>query len=274
MDSNKGMGPDLMSPLFLRECAEQLVEPINKIFSKSLDDNIFPKAWKSGCITPIYKSGARSRVENYRGVNIMPNLAKVFEKLIYSQLKLIITPRLSKSQHGFLSNRNIETNLMELITFIHDAFELKSQVDAFYADIKKAFDMVNQHLQIKKLARFPISNGMLKWFMSYFEERTQCVKVNDVKSEIFDVLSGVGQGTILGPLLFLVFFDDSDDTSFDDENGIKICNFADDKKKACMIHNRFDSEKLQKSIDKFIEWCDKNDLEVNISKCKIVSFAY
>lgn len=273
MDLSKGMGPDFISPLFLRECAEQLAEPINKIFSKSLNECKFPEAWKIGYITPIYKSGSRSKVTNYRGVNIMSNLAKVFEKLIYNQLKLIIPPRISKSQHGFLSNRNIETNLMEFTTFIHDAFELKCQADVFYADIQKAFDTVNQDLLIRKLAKYPLSNDILRWFKSYFEGRKQCVRLGSTKSDCFSVTSGVGQGTILGPLLFLLFFNDSDDIATDSEMGIRNYNFADDKKKACIIQNRFDTEKLQSSIDSFIDWCDRNGLAVNTAKCKIITFA-
>lgn len=261
------MGPDKISPIFLKRCAEY-IEPLYSIFSKSIDGCIYPSAWKTGYITPKFKSGKGSDINNYRGVNIMPTLAKVLEMVVYDQLKLVITPRLSKNQHGFISNRNIETNLMEFSTMIYDAFEKGAQVDMFYADISKAFDTVNQSQLIRKLATFPISNSILKWFISYYSERKQCVKLNNIKTQHFDVPSSVGQGTIIGPLLFLVFFNDSDMSNDD----IKFFNFADDSKGACVINNRFDTEKLQKAIDKFVKWNDDNGLEINFKKCKVITF--
>lgn len=139
---------------------------------------------------------------------------------------------------------------MELLIRIHDALERGVQLDVFDADISKAFDAVMQSLLIRKLARFPLSDSILKWFTSYFSGRKQCVKIDNVKSESFIVPSGVGQGTIIGPLLFLVFFDDSNMANDD----ITSFNFADDSKGACVINNRFDTEKLQAAITKFIDW--------------------
>lgn len=269
LDLNKGMGPDLVSPIFLKQCADFMVEPLHMIYSKSVEENYFPTSWKTGYITPIFKSGNKRDVKNYRGVNVMPTLAKVFERIIYNQLKLVITPLLSKNQHGFVSNRNIETNLLQFSSLIHDTFERGAQLDVFYADISKAFDAVDQSLLIRKLAKLPLSNSILTWFKSYFAERNQCVKINNIKSDGFNVPSSVGQGTIIGPLLFLVFFDDSDMSSTD----INSFNFADDSKGACVIKNRFDTIKLQSAIDKFINWCSTNRLEVNANKCKIISFS-
>lgn len=271
MDLNKGMSPDFVAPIFLRECADFLVEPLYTIYSKSLDDYVYPQSWKMGYITPIFKAGKKSDVTNYRGVSIMPNLAKVFEIMIHKQMRLIVDPLLSKRQHGFLSSRCIETNMHGFTTFLFDCFEQEAQADAFYADIRKAFDRVIQSRLIRKLDRFPLSNGILKWFISYFEGRKQCVNVCGTKSEEFPITSGVGQGTILGPLLFLIFFNDSDDGI--DEKEVETFNFADDKKQACLVKNRFDGIKLQNAIDKFIAWCDENGLEVNSDKCHIISFS-
>lgn len=96
-----------------------------------------------GQVTPIFEAGAKSDIKNYRGVNVLPNVAKVFERVIYNQLKLCISPKISETQHGFVSNRNIETNLMEFTVRTHQAFEQKAQLDVFYADISKTFDYVN-----------------------------------------------------------------------------------------------------------------------------------
>lgn len=270
MDTNKGAGPDKISPIFLKNCADSLSMPLHIMFDLSIKSCIYPEKWKMGQVTPIYKSGKKSDIRNYRGVNVMPSLAKVFEKVIYNQLKLIIMPELSKNQHGFLSNRNIETNLMEFSIQVNESFEAHAQTDTFYADISKAFDRVKQSLLIRKMAKLPVSNDILRWFNSYFTGRKQYVRVGSTNSECFDVPSSVGQGTILGPLLFLIFFDDSDINI-----GTSTAhNFADDKKISRIIKSVNDAIELQKSIDNFIKWCDDNFLEVNLAKCKIITFVH
>lgn len=271
MNVNKGAGFDGVSSIFLRECAALLTIPLYTIYSRSLSDGVYPDSFKIGQITPIFKSGNRNNIENYRGVSVVPNLAKAFDRLIYNQLKLIIPPQISPNQHGFLSNRNIETNLMELTTLIHRAFNLKCQLDVFYADIKKAFDCVNPYLLIRTLARYRISNKVLRFFMSYFNSRTQYVKCNGAVSKFFDVSSGVGQGSILGPLLFIAFFNGSD--SIHNNSEIFSLNFADDKKIAVIVKDQSDTLKLQQSIDRFVTWLKDNGLSVNESKCRVISFS-
>lgn len=268
---NKGQGPDRISPIFLRKCTESLVEPLHIIFNASLKMGIYPNTYKTGKTVPIFKSGSKSDIRNYRGVTVMPNIAKIFERVIYEQLKLIIFPRLSASQHGFLNSRNIETNLMEFAVHAHKAFERGTQIDVFYADIQKAFDTVNPYKLIRKLAKFPISNSFLRWMLSYLDNRKLYASVGQEKSDYFNVSSGVGQGTILGPLLFLVFFNDSD--LFDGSSNPLIFNFADDKKIALEIRTQADVIELQKYISEFNNWCELNELKLNTMKCKIMTFS-
>lgn len=268
MDLSKGSGHDGVSSFFLRKCAVILANPLSIIFTKSLEKCVYPAPFRIGQITPIYKSGSRIDVTNYRGVNVLPNLAKVFERVVYNQMKLIALPLIPTSQHGFVSNRNIESNLMEQSTLIHDAFEQNAQIDCVYFDIKKAFDVVNPIELIRKLSRFPVKNSILLWFMSYLNDRKQYVKVGAAISEIFGVLSGVGQGTVFGPLLFIIFFSTSDITL----PGIFILNFADDKKFLSIIKNINDCIVLQRAINKFLCWCVTNGLEINKSKCKVMTF--
>lgn len=256
MDLGKGSGHNNVASIFLRNCADLLCQPLSDIFKCSLATRVFPEPFKISVVTPIFKSGKKSSVTNYRGVNVPPNLTEVFERIVYNQMKLVVFPKISKSQHGFVSNRNIEINL-------NDAFEIRAQLDVFYADIGKAFDSVNTDLLIRKLAKFPISNNMLLWFKSYFEDRKQYIRIGSSKSSLFNFTSGVGHGTILGPLLFITFFNDSDIISLD----VLSSNFADDKRIAVIIRNKNDVHKLQSAIDNLLIWCDQNGLQINMSKC-------
>lgn len=270
INTSKGAGPDKIPPIFIRECAETLTKPLAMIYSRSIEECKYPDRWKLGQITPIHKNGSKSDIKNYRGVNVLSNFAKMFETIIYNQLKLIVFPLLSNNQHGFRPNKNISTNLMEMSTIINEAFEERAQVDIFYADISKAFDAVNQMLLIRKMSKFPLRNSVLNWFISYFDNKKQTVKVGESLSECFNVPSSVGQGSVLGPALFLIFFDDSDD----DLLNSFIFNFADDKKIAQVIRRPEDTQTLQRSINKFIEWCDLNGLSVNLMKCKTMTFSH
>lgn len=238
MDLNKGAGPDNIPPIFLRECA-------SAIFTKSIEEEIYPDQWKTCHVVPIHKTGPKSQAKNYRGVSIMPTLSKVFEKLVNQQLRLAVSPHLSKNQHGFLNSKNIEKNLTELSIHATEAFENGYQIDIFYADIQKAFDSVDQSLLIRKMSKFPIST--LRWFIAYFASRKQAVRLNSSYSEPFNVPSSVGQGSILRPLLFLMFFDDSDEDTADQAIAL---NFADDKKLMRIIKSVEDTHILQNAIDK------------------------
>lgn len=153
---------------------------------------------------------------------------------------------------------------MEITSLAHNAFEMNAQLDVFSTDISN----VNTSLLIRKLAKFLVSNALLKWLSSYSYNRKQYVKVNSSKSTTFNVLSGAGQGTILGPLLFTVFFDDSNI----DLSGVYYMNFADDKQIAVIVKRAADTQKLQSAIDHLMAWCDNNRLFANESKCKAITF--
>lgn len=273
MDLSKGLSPDKMSPLFLRECADPLAQPLSTIYTKSLSDKYYPVLWKIGHLYPIYKSGGKSDISNYRGVCVSPNFAKVFEIIVLYQLKFNIHPHIKMSQHGFVPGRRVESNLMELSILVHDSFENDCQTDVFYGDIRKAFDVPRSVRMIEKLSddKYCLSNPLLLWFRSYFQKRKQVVKINSTLSEIIDVLSGVGQGSILAALLFLIYFNDSDGSS----KITKDLDFADDKK---IVHNNIssinDTHALQTSINEFFNWCSNNDFELNEEKCKVLTISH
>lgn len=157
---------------------------------------------------------------------------------------------------------------MELSVIAHDAFEQKAQLDGFIAEISKAFDRVNPSKIIRKMAGFPMTNAILSWFISYLCSREQYVILGNDKSENILVLSGVGQGSILGVLMFLMFFNDS----VVHMTGIYNLNFGDDKKILSIVKSTEDAINLQAAINSFFKWCSDNGLEIHRTKSKIITF--
>lgn len=168
----------------------------------------YPHVWKIGHLTPIHKSGGKSDITNYRGVCVSPNFAKVFEIIVFDQIKFNIFPQISPTHHGFFPGRRVESNLMELSVLVHDSFENGNQTDMFLADIHKAFDVIRTVKLIKKQShdKYRLCNSLLLWFRSFFQCRKQIVKINSSESDLIHVHSGIGQGSVLAALNFLIFF--------------------------------------------------------------------
>lgn len=242
-----------MAPLLLRECAVELSHPLSMIYSRSLLEHNYPDRWKLSNLTPVFKSGKKTDVTNYRGVCLTPNWAKAFEIVIVEQLKYNIYPHLSSTQHGFFPGRRVESNLMELSILVHESFDNGKQTDVFLADIHKAFDAIRSLRLVKKTSanKCKLCNSTLLWFCSFLSYRKQKVKINSCLSDLIDVLSGIGQGSVVAALLFVLYFDDSDCSP----GPTRAINFADDKK---IVHNDIstidDTHVMQKSIDDFVKW--------------------
>jgi Reverse transcriptase (RNA-dependent DNA polymerase) len=159
VDCNKGPGPDQIPPILLKNCADTLAHPLHYIFNKSLSEGKFPDSWKKSYLIPIYKSGGRTSIANYRGIAILSSIPKIFEKLVCDKLHEILTLNFHEEQHGFMKNRSINSNLMLYSKFIFDIFEAKSQVDSIYTDFSKAFDSVDHKVLLKKLTHLGFSGN-------------------------------------------------------------------------------------------------------------------
>ena len=269
MDVRKAMGPDGVSGWILKECKEQLVEPIWDIINSSLKEGKVPREWKRANIVPIYKGGKRTEPLNYRPVSLTSVVGKLCEAVIkerwvkYLEEKEVITG----CQYGFRKGRSCVTNLLSFYTRVRDVLhERDGWVDAVYLDIKKAFDRVPHRRLLWKLENVGGLKGkMLEWMKDYLQDRQMKTVIKDVSSSWCKVISGVPQGSVLAPIMFQVYINDMNEglSSY-------INLFADDAKLLKVIKNLEDCMELQRDIDKIYEWSQKWKLEFNAEKCHVM----
>lgn len=264
---NKGAGPDGIPPNVLKFCSPILAPHLAILFSHMLANGIFPSCLKQGYVVPVFKSGDRNNVKNYRPIVIQSSIAKVYESIVLDYLYFNLRKCIYPQQHGFLCSRSTISNLLEFQDYLLSSFEDSSQVDCVYLDLSKAFDRVNHKLLIAKLAGYGVGGPLLSWIDSYLRNRTLIVKCNGSTSLPFFVSSGVPQGSHLGPLLFNVFMNDISLVI-----ATKFLMFADDVKIFGNVSTTEDQENLQQSLSNIAMWCHANGMELNVLKCLVMSF--
>lgn len=263
----KGVGPDGVHPLILKRCAKLLAAPLTELFNESLSSGVFPNQWKKSSVTPIFKKGARSNIQNYRCIAKLQTIAKFFEFLVNVKLLELVNDKLTRNQHGFMRSRSTASNLAEFIYFAQKCLNSGHQVDVLYTDFSKAFDRVNHKKLIRKLRAFNLPYNLVSWLESYLLDRTQYVNYGNSASYEFTCTSGVPQGSHLGPTLFLLFINDIVE-GMDD---VFISLYADDVKIAKAVSSAQDAATLQAAIDKLRNWCNENDLHLNLDKCAVLT---
>lgn len=262
-------GPDGIPSFILRSCAAELVRPLTQIFNDSLSTGVYPAEWKDSYVIPIFKSGDRCNVANYRGVCIQSAIPKVLDKLVAHQLSFVCKSFISDTQHGFAAKRSTLTNLLSYQHDILDSFDKGYAVHSIYTDVAKAFDRVDCSFLIAKLKSYGFGDGFLEWLSASLSGRTQRVKVGGCGSTSINVLSGVGQGSHLGPLLFSLFFNDLPAII----RHSLVLMFADDVKLYRSIAGPDDCRLLQADLQRFYDWLRMNGLELSLSKCAVMEFS-
>lgn len=259
LDTNKACGIDNISPKLLRYCASPLLQVICHLFTISLSNSTIPKDWRTHNIVPVYKSGEKSSICNYRPISLLCVLSKVLERIVYNYMIDHIEGKLTKHQFGFLPKRS---TLQQLLLFTHEVLETKNETDVIYMDFKKAFDSVSHNGLLRKLNTIGITGKLWSWLKEYLLRRFQSVKIGDSLSPLCSVLSGVPQGSVLGPLLFAIFINNLPDCI---RSAIPFI-FADDTKCLLKVKSSEDVNKLQKDIDNAAEWSQSTDLLFNEAK--------
>ena len=260
-------GPDDVYPQMLKECANVVCQPLFEIFTRSLALGRVPQIWKRANVTPIYKKGPKSDPLNYRPVSLTSVVCKGMEKLIRTSLVLHLesTGYLTRHQHGFRSGKSCLTQLLEFFGDIEDTLDEGGCTDVIYLDCRKAFDTVPHGHLLKKLEAAGVGGTVKKWIQCFLEGREQRVVIRNSFSSWREVYSGVPQGSVLGPTLFLIYINDLLE---DLRSQGKM--FADDAKIYRKIRNDQDRDMLQEDLDRVTEWSEKWLLEFNQDKCRVM----
>ena len=268
LDDSSSYGPDEIPPFIVKRFISVLARPLCYLFNLSIRTGVFPNVWKSSYVVPLFKNGNKCNIANYRGIVKLSCIPKLFEKLVLGiieeRYKIIISP----NQHGFMKNKSTATNLMEFCSDVITKNQNGFQTDVAYLDFSKAFDRVHHKLLLKKLLRIGFPTWFLTWLESYLYQRTQhvCFK-NEISKKII-VHSGVPQGSHIGPFLFLIFINDLNNII----NHSHPLLFADDVKLRLSFKNYDEHRLLQEDLNTVSTWCDINDMELNVSKCKCMTF--
>ena len=267
--AGKAPGPDTITSTVLKKCKKSLLLPLKIIFEKSLNSAQVPDDWKNARVVPIPKKGSRAVAGNYRPVSLTSIVCKLLERIMRSKLMdhLLENKIVNLSQHGFMSDRSCQTNLLEFLDKLTKMLDDGKAADVIYLDYSKAFDKICHSKLIRKLEAHGIQGNIKRWICEWLRDRKQWVEIKGHKSSSNTVSSGVPQGSVLGPLLFIIYINDID---VEARNIDILRKFADDTKGAKEIDGPDDAAKLQDCINKLEEWGKKWSMEFNVKKCKIM----
>ena len=267
LKTNKAKGLDNISPLFLKIAAPVIAQPLCHVLNCSVQSGIFPSQWKLAKVTPLHKKGPTDCMGNFRPISILCTLSKILERHVHNHLYnyLMTENLLHPSQSGFRPNHSCETALAHMTDAWINALDKGNMVGTLFIDLRKAFDSVDHSLLLKKLSIYGCSEPSMEWFKSYLTNRWQCVDIKNVHSEYEPVSCGVPQGSILGPLLFLLFVND-----------LSLCLshctaslYADDSTAYVFGQDlKAIEEKLNVDARNISKWCSENKLDINVQKTK------
>ena len=267
IDPKKASGPDNIPCRMLKILAAEISPVLCQLFNQSIKQGHVPQEWKEAKVTPVFKKGNVHLPENYRPVSLTCVCSKLLERIVCGHIRAHLDKHkiLSTVQHGFRARHSCETQLLTTIQDLASSWDRKEQIDVAVLDFAKAFDTVPHRKLLFKLGHYGITNNIHSWIESFLTGRVQRVVVDGVASDSVQVESGVPQGTVLGPLLFLVHINDLPDVV-----SSKVRLFADDCLLYRTITSPVDQIAFQTDLDRLVEWAGKWGMRFNTSKCNIL----
>ena len=268
LNPHKAIGLDGISPRLLRDSADAIMEPVSHIINISILTETVPASFKQAKVVPLFKKGNRSDPGNYRPVSVLNVLSKVLERAVQNQLSEYLTKKniLSSHQSGFRSRYSTDTCLIHLSDYVKNEISNGNFVGMVFLDLRKAFDTVNHVILLSKLSAIGVSS--VSWFQSYLGDREQCVEVSGRRSDFLNMSCGVPQGSILGPLLFLIYIND---LSISVNCGLSL--YADD---SALIYAHKDpkliGEHLSLQLTSCQRWLIDNRLSLHVGKTEAILF--
>ena len=263
---DKSPGPDNLHPKVLYESRKEICVPLFMIFNQSIQEGNIPNDWRKAIVVPIFKKGSKKEPSNYRPVSLTSVVCKLCESLIRKNVMnyMLQNHLFSDNQYGFRPGRSCVIQLLEILDEWTKLLDIGNPVEIVYLDFSKAFDTVSHERLLFKLYKLGIRGSVLSWIKNFLIDREQCVRVGTNISSWSKVISGVPQGSGLGPVLFLCFINDLPNVV---DGMVKI--FADDTK-LYTVSKEENCEALQKDLDNLCDWSDKWKLSFNSKKCKVL----
>ena len=272
LQNKQSFGFDCIPVNIMKSSISYIAEPIAVIINSSLDTGVFPDILKVAKVCPIFKSGDKSDFQNYRPISVLPSFSKIFEKVVQNRLLSYLhnIDILCKNQFGFRKKHSAYMALIDMYDKISLAIDKNESSIGIFIDLSKAFDTLDHNILLKKLEHYGIRGKALDWFKSYLYNRKQCVaSLNGVMSDFKSVIYGVPQGSILGPLLFILYINDIANCSV----CLMFILFADDtnlffscKDLAHLFHN------VNTELEKLSVWFRANKLSLNVKKTNYILF--
>ena len=264
LNPHKAVGPDKISPRILRDLAEEIAPILTILYQSSLDTGQVPSDWRNANVAPIFKKGEHYDPANYRPVSLTSIPCKILEHVIVSALMSHLEKEniLRTEQHGFRKYRSCETQLLNFTDELFTTIEKGNQADVIIMDFAKAFDKVNHSLLIHKLKHYGVQGQVLEWIAAFLKNRQQSVVVDGATSSPVSVQSGVPQGSVLGPTLFLAYINDLPE---DLSSLTKL--FADDTAVYRLKATPTDINLLQEDLQKLETWEQSWDMSFHPGKC-------
>jgi hypothetical protein len=267
---DKATGADNLLSKFLKEITNEISYPLTVVLSKSFEEGLIPEDWKLANVSPVFKKGSRGQVGNYRPISLTSQICKIFESIMRDAIiqHLEKNNLLSNAQHGFRRGRSCLTNLLVFLDRVTKNTDSGCATDVIYLDFAKAFDKVPHDRLIAKLKGHGIDGKVGIWIKEWLNGRKQRVCLQGYQSRWRAVASGVPQGSVLGPVLFLLFINDLENEILN--RILKFAHFADDTKLFGVVQSMDDHQSLQHDLSTLFQWSKDWQMEFNVGKCKIM----